>query len=472
MSCNDFIEPFRSDDIMEKILIVEDDAFFREVFSDLLREEGYQVDTASSGNEALKILESCGYHLVVTDMVLQDISGLDILARAKQMDPDLEVIVVTGYGNTESAIYALKNGARDYLIKPISHEEFKHVVRLSMEQRRLLNENQELKDKIRLFQVSQTIANCIDIERILSLVLEAAIKESGAAKGYACLRDAEREVFLMDAKGVSGEAAEKINEQMKLSFNWEEEPFTEPCVTTVALDSAPIDLLLLPLSNKSPLQGIVVLFNETNNHFHTGINQGNLHFLMEQSALALDNAGRFSAAKDLLNIDELTGLYNYRYLGIALDREIRRAERYGLSMSIIFLDIDLLKSVNDTYGHLVGSQVLKEVAAVLKKSVREVDIVIRYGGDEYTIILIETNRQGAAIVAERIRSTIASQPFVLEGNIMVTMTASLGFACYPDDSTSKLELLKMADNAMYHGKESGKNIVSHISALTANEEKA
>ena len=88
---------------------------------------------------------------------------------------------------------------------------------------------------------------------------------------------------------------------------------------------------------------------------------------MEQSALALENAGRYSVAKDLLNIDELTGLYNYRYLEIALEREIRRAERYGLSMSVIFLDVDMLKVVNDTYGHLVGSRVLKEVAAVIKK---------------------------------------------------------------------------------------------------------
>jgi len=161
---------------MERILIVEDDAFFREIFSDILREEGYQVETASSGNEAIKMLELSSYQLVVTDMVLQDISGLDILSRAKQIDSDTEVIVVTGYGNMESAIYALKNGARDYLVKPISHDEFKHVVRLSMEQRRLLDENQGLKDQIRLFQTCQTIANCIEIDRILSLVLDAATK--------------------------------------------------------------------------------------------------------------------------------------------------------------------------------------------------------------------------------------------------------------------------------------------------------
>lgn len=457
---------------MERILIVEDDAFFREIFSDILKEEGYQVDTATSGSEALLMLENSRYHLVVTDMALQDISGLDILARAKQMDSDLEVIVVTGYGNMESAIYALKNGARDYLVKPISHDEFKHVVRLCMEQRRLLDENQELKDKIRLFQTSQTIANCIDIDRILSLVLEAAMKESGAAKGFVCLRDATRELFLTEAKGLPGELAEKINEQLKLSFNWEKDTFTEPFTITVGLDSGTTDLLLLPLNHKPPLQGIVVLFNEPNDDFHTHINYGNIRFLVEQSALALDNAGRFSMAKDLLNIDELTGLYNYRFLGIALEREMKRAERYGLNMAIIFLDVDLLKVVNDTYGHLIGSQVLKEVAAVIRNSVREVDIVIRYGGDEYTIILIETNRQGASIVAERIRSTIAGQTFFLDGQISVNLTASLGFACYPEDTKSKLELLEMADRAMYHGKQSGKNIVSHISASINNEGKA
>lgn len=457
---------------MERILIVEDDAFFREIFSDILRDEGYQVDTVSSGNEALKMLEKSTYHLVVTDMVLQDISGLDILSRAKQMDSDIEVIVVTGYGNMESAIYALKNGARDYLIKPISHDEFKHVVRLSMEQRRLLDENQGLKDQIRLFQVSQTIANCIEIERILSLVLEAAMKESGAAKGFSCLRDAARELFLMETKGLTGEAAEELNEKLKLSFNWEEEAFSEPFTVKINLESGATDLLLLPLSHTPPLQGVVVLFDEKNNQFHTKVNHSNIHFLMEQSALALENAGRYSIAKELLNIDELTGLYNYRYLEIALEREMKRAERYGLSMAVIFLDVDMLKGVNDTHGHLVGSRALKEVAAVIKKSVREVDIVIRYGGDEYTIILIETGRQGASIVAERIRRTIAGQTFSLGANLNVNLTASLGFACYPEDTKSKLELLQMADRAMYHGKESGRNIVSHISASIESAEKA
>jgi len=453
---------------MEKILIVEDDAFFREIFSDLLKDEGYQVDTAASGNEALEKLARFDYHLVVTDMVLQDISGLDILSRVKQLDTGIEVIVVTGYGNMESAIYALKNGARDYLVKPISHDEFKHVVRLCVEQRRLLDENQGLRNQIRLFQTSQAIANCIDIDRIQNLVLEAVAKEVGVGRGFTCLRDAARTIFLMETKGVDRDDAEKLNELLKASFNWEEEAFSFPIVLRIdggAVDGEPVgEIMLLPLNDKSSLQGVVVLVSDSGRAMPVIANPDNIHFLIEQSSLALENAGRYSFAKDLLNIDELTGLYNYRYLEIALDREIKRAERYGLSMAVVFLDVDMLKVVNDTYGHLIGSRVLKEIGGLLKKSVREVDVVIRYGGDEYTVILIETGHQGASIVAERIRRTIANHKFVIENDLSINLTACLGFACYPEDTKSKLELLEMADRAMYHGKVSGRNTASHISA--------
>ncbi|HZV81884.1 MAG TPA: diguanylate cyclase [Geobacteraceae bacterium] len=452
---------------MEKILIVEDDAFFREIFSDLLKEEGYLIDTATSGSEALEKIAHIKYDLVVTDMILQDISGLDVLSRIKQMDTGIEVIVVTGYGNMESAIYALKNGARDYLVKPISHDEFKHVVNLCMEQRRLLDENQGLKDQIRLFQTSQTIANCIDIDRIQTLVLDAITKELGVNRGFTCLRDAARTIFMLESKGLDKEDAEKLDEIIKSYFNWEEETFPAPL--RLQLEGAAVagevvtEVMLLPFNDKSSLQGVVILLGDRGSALPAVENFDNIHFLLEQSSLALENAGRYSIAKDLLNIDELTGLYNYRYLEIALDREIKRAERYGLQMSVIFLDVDMLKVVNDTYGHLTGSSVLKEIGVLLKKSVREVDVVIRYGGDEYTIILIETGRHGAAIVAERIRRAIASHKFVLGDNLSINLTACLGYACYPEDTKSKLEMLEMADRAMYHGKTSGRNTVSHIS---------
>nr|6D9M_A Chain A, Fusion protein of Endolysin,Response receiver sensor diguanylate cyclase, GAF domain-containing [Tequatrovirus T4] len=164
-------------------------------------------------------------------------------------------------------------------------------------------------------------------------------------------------------------------------------------------------------------------------------------------------------------IDELTGLFNYRYLDISLDREIKRADRFGSTVSMIFIDLDFFKGVNDTHGHLVGSQVLNEMGMLLKKSVREVDIVIRYGGDEFTVMLVETGEKGAATVAERIRRSIEGHTFLAAEGFNIRLTASLGYACYPADTQSKLELLELADKAMYQGKEQGKNCVFRATAI-------
>jgi diguanylate cyclase (GGDEF)-like protein len=167
-------------------------------------------------------------------------------------------------------------------------------------------------------------------------------------------------------------------------------------------------------------------------------------------------------AKDMLFIDDLSGLFNHRYLEVALDRELKRVERYASHLAVLFLDLDSFKRVNDTHGHLVGSRVLREMADLLKKSTREVDVVIRYGGDEYTIILVETGAETAGIVAERIRSQVEANVFLASEGYAIRLTCSVGYACCPEDSVSKQELLDMADQAMYGGKAGGKNCVGRF----------
>src|SRR6185369_3376197 len=129
---------------MDKILIVEDDRFFRDMFSDLLNGQGYEVECAASGEEGLKMLVEQSYDLVITDLVMPGIDGLEILSRAKERDPSIDIIMVTGNANMETAIFALKHGARDYLIKPVNSDEFLHSVAQCLEQRRILDENDEL----------------------------------------------------------------------------------------------------------------------------------------------------------------------------------------------------------------------------------------------------------------------------------------------------------------------------------------
>ena len=131
------------------------------------------------------MLKNREYHVVITDLILQDISGLEVLSRTKEHDPTIDVIVVTGHANMETAIFALKNGARDYLVKPINHDELKHSVTLCLEQRFLLDENQELKQQINLFQVSQAIANCQEQDRLCKLILDSLAKEVGVSRASA-----------------------------------------------------------------------------------------------------------------------------------------------------------------------------------------------------------------------------------------------------------------------------------------------
>jgi two-component system, cell cycle response regulator len=228
------------------------------------------------------------------------------------------------------------------------------------------------------------------------------------------------------------------------------------------------EAMCLYIRYKSNLQGVILLFNDPDKPLPRDVNRKHINFLLDQASLALDNAARYSFAKDLLYIDELTGLYNYRYLDVVLDRELKRSDRYGSNLSVLFLDIDLFKMVNDLFGHLIGSRVLREVGTLLRRSVRDVDAVIRYGGDEYTIVLIETGLEGAAVVAERIRKTIEAHTFARGDGLAIKLTVSLGYACSPDDARTKAELLEMADQAMYRGKAGGKNMAFHALPAGSN----
>lgn len=454
---------------MEKILVVEDDRFFREMYCHLLSGEGYEVQTAASSDEAMKCLLKEDFHLIISDLVMPGESGLDLLFRVKRHNPDIDVIMVTGDTNVESAIYALKNGARDYLLKPVNHDEFRHTVALCMEQRRLLNENIELKGLVHLFQVGQTISNCLEMERLATLVVDSFAKEVGTERALGIFPEEDGNLILREIRGFEPEEAGQLGEllldrySMGEGDSWTRTRVADLFLCDVETDSCfagnADEVLVFPIRSKSATQGIVALFSPDKGALPTEINYRNLHFLQDQSSLAFENAARFASARNLLYIDELTGLFNYRYLDLALERELKRAERYGSSIALLFIDLDLFKGVNDTHGHLIGSRVLGEVGSLLKKSVRDVDLVIRYGGDEYTIILVETESEDAAVVAERIRTTVESHEFMAEEGYDIHLTVCVGYACFPDDTRSKVELLEVADKAMYRGKFSGRNRV-------------
>jgi diguanylate cyclase (GGDEF)-like protein len=180
---------------------------------------------------------------------------------------------------------------------------------------------------------------------------------------------------------------------------------------------------------------------------------------LEPAAFALDNALRMQRAEALTVTDDLTQLYNSRYLTQVLRREAKRSSRSGRPLSLLFIDLDGFKGVNDTHGHLAGSAALVEAAAVIRISARETDIVARFGGDEFALILPDTHSEGAAMVGERIKEKIAVHPFLQKDRLDIKLTVSVGVATLPDVAATAEQLVQAADEAMYWVKEHGKNDV-------------
>ncbi|MBI3810523.1 MAG: sensor domain-containing diguanylate cyclase [Nitrospirae bacterium] len=179
--------------------------------------------------------------------------------------------------------------------------------------------------------------------------------------------------------------------------------------------------------------------------------------LSEQASIALERATLHEQAVTLGVIDELTKLYNVHYLEQALDREVRRCRRYGSIMALIFMDLDRFKAINDRCGHMLGSQCLAEVAQIMAARVRDVDILARYGGDEFVVILPETTVATAKMVAERLHSGVGTHVFLKNAGINVHLSTSIGIAGFPDHAKTKEDLVRKADEAMYRAKSGGRN---------------
>jgi diguanylate cyclase (GGDEF)-like protein len=182
-------------------------------------------------------------------------------------------------------------------------------------------------------------------------------------------------------------------------------------------------------------------------------------------ASALANAVRIAEAERLSQTDDLTKLHNARYLRQFLLNEIRRARRYRSSVAALFLDLDDFKQVNDVHGHLVGSHVLMEIAAVILTCIRDTDAVARYGGDEFVIVLPDTGTELAGQVAERIRHRITRHNFTGGRRLQLSLTASFGVAAFPKHASSPQQLIACADTAMYEAKAANKNCVRFAAEL-------
>jgi diguanylate cyclase (GGDEF)-like protein len=208
----------------------------------------------------------------------------------------------------------------------------------------------------------------------------------------------------------------------------------------------------LPLADEDGTLGVALAFPDAAPSREMGESAS---FLARHLALALRNLGRLKQVEHLAYLDDLTLLYNTRYLDMVLDRELAG----GRPFTLLFLDIDHFKGVNDKHGHLSGSRMLVEVARVLRGCVRDEDVLVRYGGDEYITVLTGLDSGGGLKVAERVRRAIEDHRFLSREATPVRVTATIGVASAPEHATTKSELIDLADRAMYRGKRSTRNVV-------------
>ncbi len=182
-----------------------------------------------------------------------------------------------------------------------------------------------------------------------------------------------------------------------------------------------------------------------------------MNSIATQAGVALQNIASLNEVKQQADTDGLTGLYNRRYFNEKLEEMVNHAKEDGASLSLIMMDVDNFKKYNDTYGHPAGDQLLKTVAAVVGEAVREGDIVTRYGGEEFAVILKNTGRETALQIGERIRMSVANIP---TGKIKSPITISLGVGTLPEHATDRTGLVEFADQSLYHSKQTGKNRLS------------
>ena len=439
---------------MAQILLVDDEKVARALYTDFLTGAGHTVTPVSSAAEAHQALDTQRFQVLVTDLILPKGDGLELFQSVKARSPDIEVVVITALDKVEPAVRAIKSGASDYLVKPITPEVLAHAINRALTQGTLLRENESLRRHVALLEAGQRIATTLDRAKLLdaagnsfaSMCAAAAVvlfvRENGALAFAAQhgVPDDQKETMQVAVTGPVLQAAPEIDK------NGQEIALTLP----VGWESS----YLVPVyENEILLGAVLLLFNGPVPA--EGVAQA--HYLTRHFSLGLMNLGKFTEVEDLVYLDDLTHMFNSRYLEVILDKEFKASSEK--SFTLLFTDLDYFKSINDTHGNVVGSKLLVEVARVLKNCVRDNDVVCRWGGDEYVILLRGTDSGGALKVAERIRRSIESHRFLAREGYGLNITTCIGIASYPEHAQEKGSLLDFADRAMYRGKKGSRNII-------------
>jgi diguanylate cyclase (GGDEF)-like protein len=440
---------------------------------------GVEVILFESQEEGIRLLSGRQVDLV---LLRTDARGehRNLLALAAQSLPRVPVIAVLPPGTVEPAD---RFAAFDeVLAEPLEPGRLARAARNALRVRALSQQLHEKDLELQtLDEVGRTIISSLELQTVLNIIMEKT-RELVHAESWSLLLGEEGEgglslsVAVGEGAGRSGAAAVlKPGEGIAGWVAREGKPVVvhdaaaDPrwSDTELAYGTRARSILCVPLESRGRVLGVIQVVNKKGGA--DGFSTRDLNLVTRLAgfaAIAIENARLYQQTKQLTLTDELTRLYNTRFFTQYLDAEVKRCRRYKSSVALIFLDLDHFKLVNDRHGHLVGSQLLREVADVLRHGVRDVDIVARYGGDEFIVILPETALEAASLVAERLRQAMDEHVFLVGEGLRAHLTASFGVAAFPETCASENELIRLADQAMYRVKNLTRNGV-YIAAADA-----
>jgi two-component system, cell cycle response regulator len=453
-----------------KVLVVDDILANVRLLEAKLTAEYFDVATAMNGVDALDSVQRVKPDIVLLDVMMPGMDGIEVCRRIKQ-DPSTQhvpVIMVTALDQPEDRVRGLEAGADDFLTKPVNDLALfcrvKSLVRLKMLTDELAARYGDSEDAWRTCQTRFSAE--LDAPGKVMLVdnrglLHDRIRSSlGNRHELVCVDDPHLAVI---------EAAEGNFELILINLDLDGYDGLRLCSQLRSLQRTrqiPIIIIVDPDDQSRMIRALDM-----------GVNDYLVRPVDRQELLARVNTqirrSRFTSklrdnvqqSIELAVTDPLTGLYNRRYLDSQVEVLVDNAANRGKPLSILMLDVDYFKAVNDTYGHEAGDRVLRELANRIRKHIRNVDLGFRVGGEEFVIVLPDTEAEVALRVAERLRKAVSSRAFPLsEGKGALPVTISVGISSFASPSDSLETLLKRADEALYKAKREGRNRVIQAAA--------